>query len=116
MEQLEKESLGLDQDENLVSKVAKPVEQKQISEGAKSYEEQKRLKSERRKLEKEEQRLMEEITALEEKKANLEEELSKPEVYSDGAKSKAIQEEIEKTAKLIEETSQKWEEISMQLE
>ena len=116
MEQLEKESLGLDQDENLVSKVAKPVEQKQISEGAKSYEEQKRLKSERRKLEKEEQRLMDEITALEEKKANLEEELSKPEVYSDGAKSKAIQEEIEKTEKLIEETSQKWEEISMQLE
>jgi ATP-binding cassette subfamily F protein 3 len=116
MEQLEKESLGLDQDENLVSKVAKPVAQKQISEGAKSYEEQKRLKSERRKLEKEEQRLMDEITALEEKKANLEEELSKPEVYSDGAKSKAVQEEIEKTAKLIEETSQKWEEISMQLE
>ena len=116
MEQLEKESLGLDQDENLVSTVSKPVAQKQISEGAKSYEEQKRLKSERRKLEKEEQRLMEEITALEEKKANLEEELSKPEVYSDGGKSKAIQEEIEKTEKLIEETSQKWEEISMQLE
>ena len=40
------------------------------------------------------------------------EELSKPEVYSDGAKSKAIQEEIEKTEKLIEETSQKWEEVS----
>ena len=116
MEQLEKESLGLDQDENLVSTVSKPVEQKVVSQGAKSYEEQKRLKSERRKLEKEEQRLMEEITALEEKKANLEEELSKPEVYSDGAKSKAIQEEIEKTEKLIEETSAKWEEISMQLE
>ena len=116
MEQLEKESLGLDQDENLVSTVSKPVEQKVVSQGAKSYEEQKRLKSERRKLEKEEQRLMEEITALEEKKANLEEELSKPEVYSDGAKSKLIQEEIEKTAKLIEETSAKWEEISLLLE
>ena len=64
MEQLEKESLGLDQDENLVSTVSKPVEQKVVSQGAKSYEEQKRLKSERRKLEKEEQRLMEEITAL----------------------------------------------------
>ena len=116
MEQLEKESLGLDQDENLVSTVSKPVEQKVVSQGAKSYEEQKRLKAERRKLEKEEQRLMEEIAALEEKKASLEEELSKPEVYSDGAKSKAIQEEIEKTEKLIEETSAKWEEISMQLE
>ena len=116
MEQLEKESLGLDQDENLVSTVSKPVEQKVVSQGAKSYEEQKRLKAERRKLEKEEQRLMEEIAALEEKKAGLEEELSKPEVYSDGAKSKSIQEEIEKTEKLIEETSAKWEEISMQLE
>lgn len=112
MEQLEKESLGLDQDENLVSTVSKPVEQKSVSQGAKSYEEQKRLKSERRKLEKEEQRLMEEIATLEEKKASLEEELSKPEVYSDGTKSKSIQEEIEKTEKLIEETSQKWEEVS----
>lgn len=112
MEQLEKESLGLDQDENLVSIVSKPVEQKSVSQGAKSYEEQKRLKSERRKLEKEEQRLMEEIATLEEKKASLEEELSKPEVYSDGTKSKSIQEEIEKTEKLIEETSQKWEEVS----
>ena len=116
MEQLEKESMEIDRDENLVSKVAKPVEQKQVSQGAKSYEEQKRLKSERRKLEKEEQRLMDEITALEEKKANLEEELSKPEVYSDGAKSKAVQEEIEKTEKLIEETSAKWEEVSAMLE
>ena len=53
---------------------------------------------------------------MKKKKANLEEELSKPEVYSDGAKSKAIQEEIEKTEKLIEETSAKWEEVSMQLE
>ncbi len=116
MEQLEKESMEIDRDENLVSKVAKPVEQKQVSQGAKSYEEQKRLKSERRKLEKEEQRLMDEITALEEKKANLEEELSKPEVYSDGVKSKAVQEEIEKTEKLIEETSAKWEEVSAMLE
>ena len=56
------------------------------------------------------------ITTLEEKKANLEEELAKPEVYSDGAKSKSIQEEIEKTEKLIEETSAKWEEISLLLE
>ena len=116
MEQLEKESMEIDRDENLVSKVAKPVEQKQVSQGAKSYEEQKRLKSERRKLEKEEQRLMDEITALEEKKATLEEELSKPEVYSDGGKSKAVQEEIEKTEKLIEETSAKWEEVSAMLE
>ena len=68
------------------------------------------------KLEKEEERLMNEISALEEKKSQLEYQLSLPAVYSDGAKSRKIQQEIEETAAAIEKTTAQWEEVSAQLE
>ena len=87
-----------------------------VSDGAASWEEQKRLKGERRKLEKEEERLMNEISALEEKKSQLEYQLSLPAIYSDGAKSRKIQQEIEETAAAIEKTTAQWEEVSAQLE
>lgn len=86
------------------------------NDGAASWEEQKRLKGERRKLEKEEERLMNEISELEEKKSQLEYQLSLPAVYSDGAKSRKIQQEIEETAAAIEKTTAQWEEVSAQLE
>ena len=86
-----------------------------VSDGAASWEEQKRLKGERRKLEKEEERLMNEISALEDKKSQLEYQLSLPAVYSDGAKSRKIQQEIEDTAAAIEKTTAQWEEVSAQL-
>ena len=85
------------------------------NDGAASWEEQKRLKGERRKLEKEEERLMNEISELEEKKSQLEYQLSLPAVYSDGAKSRKIQQEIEETAAAIEKTTAQWEEVSAQL-
>ena len=85
------------------------------NDGAASWEEQKRLKGERRKLEKEEERLMNEISELEEKKSQLEYQLSLPAVYSDGAKSRKIQQEIEETAVAIEKTTAQWEEVSAQL-
>ena len=87
-----------------------------VSDGAASWEEQKRLKGERRKLEKEEERLMNEISALEEKKSQLEYQLSLPAIYSDGAKSRKIQQEIEETAAAIDKTTAQWEEVSAQLE
>ncbi len=85
------------------------------NDGAASWEEQKRIKGERRKLEKEEERLMNEISELEEKKSQLEYQLSLPAVYSDGAKSRKIQQEIEETAAAIEKTTALWEEVSAQL-
>ncbi|MCR4938867.1 MAG: ABC-F family ATP-binding cassette domain-containing protein [Treponemataceae bacterium] len=85
------------------------------NDGAASWEEQKRLKGERRKLEKEEERLMNEISELEDKKSQLEYQLSLPAVYSDGAKSRKIQQEIEETAAAIEKTTAQWEEVSAQL-
>lgn len=87
-----------------------------VNDGAASWEEQKRLKGERRKLEKEEERLMNEISQLEEKKSQLEYQLSLPTVYSDGAKSRKIQQEIEETAAAIDKTTAQWEEVSAQLE
>ncbi|MBO4508890.1 MAG: ABC-F family ATP-binding cassette domain-containing protein [Spirochaetaceae bacterium] len=93
-----------------------PVGAAAVSDGAASWEEQKRLKGERRKLEKEEERLMNEISALEEKKSQLEYQLSLPAVYSDGAKSRKIQQEIDETAAAIEKTTAQWEEVSAQLE
>ena len=121
MEQLEKESLAASGNlaENGNSAVKGKSSEKavpeKISDGAESWEAQKKLKAERRKLEREEERLMNEISALEEKKSQLEEELSKPEVYSDAAKSRKIQMEIDETDAKITETTAEWEKISEQL-
>ena len=121
MEQLEKESLAASGNlaENGNSAVKGKSSEKavpeKISDGAESWESQKKLKAERRKLEREEERLMNEISALEEKKSQLEEELSKPEVYSDAAKSRKIQMEIDETDAKITETTAEWEKISEQL-
>ncbi len=77
-----------------------------------SYEEQKKLAAEKRKREKEEKLLMEKIEKTEEEKAELEAELAKPEVYSDGEKSRQVQKFIEEKEKMIEELLLQWEEFS----
>ncbi len=126
MEQLEKERLGLIDSASsgsgtgsgnagtAKSAAAQSVEPDQ-SEGSRNWEEQKKLKAERRKLEKEEERLMNLIGELEEKKSDLEAQLATPEVYSDGMKSRKVQQEIEALASQIEETTALWEEVSAQL-
>ncbi|MBO5730844.1 MAG: ABC-F family ATP-binding cassette domain-containing protein [Treponema sp.] len=86
------------------------------SAGALKYEEQKKLKNQRRKLEREEERLMEEIAAAEDEKQELENQLAQPEVYSDGEKSRQVQEAIEALDTKIQELTTAWEEVSAQLE
>ena len=86
------------------------------SAGALKYEEQKKLKNQRRKLEKEEERLMEEIAAAEDEKQELENQLAQPEVYSDGEKSRQVQEAIEALDAKIQELTTAWEAVSAQLE
>ena len=133
MEQLEKEAAaaddgaagtgskgtGLKAGANAASKgsgaAAQPAKA-ELSAGALSWEEQKKQKGERRKLEKEEERLLEEISMLEDKKAALEAELAQPAVYSDGAKSRKVQQEIDAAAAAIEKATAAWEEVSAQLE
>lgn len=80
------------------------------------WEEQKKRDSEKRKIQKQIQKLEEEIECLENKKSELELKMSNPEVYSNGEKAKSVQNEIEKTSKLIEEKTLEWEKVSEELE
>ncbi|OJF76675.1 MAG: ABC transporter ATP-binding protein [Treponema sp. CETP13] len=86
------------------------------SKGALSYEEEKRQKAERQKLEREQNRLMEAIAHAEDKKAEQETLLATPAVYSDGAKCTKVQKLIDDYEKQINEMTEKWEEISEELE
>ncbi len=81
-----------------------------------SWEAQKKLQSERRKIEREVERLEKEISLAEEKLSQLSAQLSDPAVYSDGAKSREVQKQIEEVNAHIEDLTQKWEEAAGQLE
>lgn len=59
---------------------------------------------------------MEEIAATEDEKQELENQLAQPEVYSDGEKSRQVQEAIEALDVKIQELTTAWEEVSAQLE
>ena len=56
------------------------------------------------------------IVEAEEEKASLEAELALPAVYSDGAKSSAVQKKIEEAAQKLEELNARWEECASALE
>ncbi|MBO4438156.1 MAG: ABC-F family ATP-binding cassette domain-containing protein [Spirochaetaceae bacterium] len=81
-----------------------------------SWEEEKRRKNEKKRLEREEEQLMNEISEAEEEKAALEAELALPAVYSDGAKSSAVQKKIEEAEQKIEKLNARWEECAAALE
>ena len=79
------------------------------SAGKLNWEEQKKIEAERRKNEKEVARLETEIAKTEEEKSALESKMALPEVYSNGAKAKEIQQKIDETTKKIETLTQAWE-------
>lgn len=79
------------------------------SAGKLNWEEQKKIEAERRKNEKEAARLETEIAKAEEEKSALESKMALPEVYSNGAKAKEVQQKIDKTTKKIETLTQAWE-------
>lgn len=79
------------------------------SAGKLNWEEQKKIEAERRKNEKEVTRLETEIAKAEEEKSALESKMALPEVYSNGAKAKEIQQKIDETTKKIETLTQTWE-------
>ncbi|MBO6100140.1 MAG: ABC-F family ATP-binding cassette domain-containing protein, partial [Spirochaetaceae bacterium] len=81
-----------------------------------SWEEEKRRKNEKKRLEREEEQLMNAVTEAEEEKAALEAELALPAVYSDGAKSSAVQKKNEEAEQKIEELNARWEECAAALE
>ena len=77
-----------------------------------SWEEQKRLEAEKRKKAKTISQLEEKIASLEAHKAELENKLADPQIYSNGEKAKAVQLEIEETAKQLEAATEQWMEIA----
>lgn len=81
------------------------------SAGKLNWEEQKKIEAERRKNEKEVARLETEIAKAEEEKSVLESKMALPEVYSNGAKAKEIQQKIDETTKKIETLTQTWETV-----
>lgn len=109
MERIAAEEAGL---------VSSPVENKaaavqavepEKSAGKISWEEQKKLEAEKRKAEKEVSRIEEEISKAEEEKSALEAKMALPEVYSNGAKAKEVQQKIDAIASRLEELNQAWE-------
>ena len=112
MERLEAEEVGLVPANSSGSALesARQTSSTPVASATKqSWEEQKKQQSERRKIEREVERLEKEIAACEEEKKSLEEELSRPEVYSDGAKSRSVQQQIDGLSQKIDELTQKWE-------
>ena len=79
------------------------------SAGKLNWEEQKKVEAERRKNEKEVARLETEIAKAEEEKSALESKMALPEVYSNGAKAKEVQQKIDETTKKIETLTHEWE-------
>lgn len=79
------------------------------SAGKLNWEEQKKIEAERRKNEKEVATLETEIAKAEEEKSVLESKMALPEVYSNGAKAKEVQQKIDETTKKIETLTQAWE-------
>ncbi len=81
-----------------------------------SYEEQKKLRAERRKLEKEEKLILSELEKTENGISENEKLLAEPEVYTNGEKSKAVQQKIAELKDLAETLSEKWAIIAEELE
>lgn len=79
------------------------------SAGKLNWEEQKKIEAEKRKNEKEAARFETEIAKAEEEKSALESKMALPEVYSNGAKAKEVQQKIDETIKKIETLTQAWE-------
>lgn len=86
------------------------------SAGKLNWEEQKKIEAERRKNEKEVAKLETEIAKAEEEKSALESKMALPEVYSNGAKAKEVQQKIDETTKKIETLTQAWETAMDKLE
>lgn len=90
------------------------IENKSI--GQLSWEEQKKLDAEKRKAEKELQRIEDEIADAEKEKATLDAKIALPSIYSDGAKAKQVQNEIDSINKKIEDLNEKWEQAMEKLD
>jgi ATP-binding cassette subfamily F protein 3 len=79
-------------------------------------ETEKKRQAAARRLEREETEILARMEKLEAEKAALEAELSRPEVYSDGGKSKAVQVKLDVAAAGIDAAAVEWERVAAELE
>lgn len=114
-ERLAAEQNGLFSSENQGNVANSNCAEKNASAGKVSWEEQKRLDAEKRKIEKAIEKIEQEIAQSEEQKSALELKMSNPEVYSNGAKAKAVQAEIDSLSQKIEQLNVQWEQAMEKL-
>ncbi len=74
-----------------------------------SWEENKKAQAEKRKAEREVANLENQIEQAEARKTDLENQMANPDVYSNGAKAKAVQDEIDKVTRELEDLNTAWE-------
>jgi len=84
----------------------------EVLSGAELRAFEKQRKAAKRKLEREETELMEEIAEKESEKSAQEHILATPEVYTDGEKSKMVQQKIESLEQTIEALTVRWEAVT----
>lgn len=106
---LSSSNLGISASNNVSNTNNSVVENSTVSTGALSWEEEKKLQAERRKKEKEVNRLEEEISKVEQKISDLQNQLANPDVYSNGEKAKAVQNQISELEIQLEKLNVDWE-------
>lgn len=106
---LSSSNLGIGASNNASNTNNSVVENSTVSTGALSWEEEKKLQAERRKKEKEVNRLEEEISKVEQKISDLQNQLANPDVYSNGEKAKAVQNQISELEIQLEKLNVDWE-------
>ncbi len=106
---LSSSNLGIRASNNVSNTNNSVVENSTVSTGALSWEEEKKLQAERRKKEKEVNRLEEEISKVEQKISDLQNQLANPDVYSNGEKAKAVQNQISELEIQLEKLNVDWE-------
>lgn len=106
---LSSSNLGISASNNVSNTNNSVVENSTVSTGALSWEEEKKLQAERRKKEKEVNRLEEEISKVEQKISDLQNQLANPDVYSNGEKAKAVQNQISELEIQLEKLNLDWE-------
>lgn len=106
---LSSSNLGIRASNNVLNTNNSVVENSTVSTGALSWEEEKKMQAERRKKEKEVNRLEEEISKVEQKISDLQNQLANPDVYSNGEKAKAVQNQISELEIQLEKLNVDWE-------
>ncbi len=92
----------------------KPLEEP-VSASKQSWADQKKASSDRRRLEREVEKIEAQMAEAEEKKKSLEAQMADPLVYSDGAKCREVQKQLDEVNELLEKLGEAWEEAAEKL-